>query len=174
MADVTQQEAEELADALINAAGALVMNASQMNQSRCADARHRVVEALTRPAPSPSDVEALFEELSDADAECNTLARQGYLHNDGSVVAARERYAKARCAIEARMRGAAVPEGWKLVPVEPTPEMVEYAFDAVGEIVTNSDGENEKICHPEDAYRAMVQKAAAPEVPRDPKKPEEV
>ena len=34
-------------------------------------------------------------------------------------------YAKARAAIESALRAVpAIPEGWKLVPVEPTPEMV--------------------------------------------------
>lgn len=66
--------------------------------------------------------------------------------------AAADEITRLRAALSER---AAVPHGWRLVPVEPTPEMVEAAFDALplypleGKIRTH--------------YRAML--AAAPSPP---------
>lgn len=119
MADVTQQEAEELADALINAAGALVMNASQMNQSRCADARHRVVEALTRPAPSPSDADLIRRLRGEYRIPITDgLGAAGGEEPDNPNEFVRrfetppiQHEAADRLEVLARMRGAAVPEG---------------------------------------------------------------
>lgn len=52
---------------------------------------------------------------------------------------------------------AAVPDGWRAVPVEPSPQMTVAAMDAYEKITRSTP-----TAHPNDLYRAMI--AAAPEV----------
>lgn len=84
----------------------------------------------TRPAPSPSDVETEAL-LLDYDKALIVAAR-----NLDPAALSKPTFAELRSAVLARMRGAAVPEGWKLVPVEPTDSQIdagqEFLLPGVG------------------------------------------
>lgn len=58
---------------------------------------------------------------------------------------------------------ASVPDGWKLVPVEPTEAMLEAAGNT--EEIYNEWGEDLYVKNTEEVYQAML--AAAPDAPKD-------
>ena len=63
------------------------------------------------------------------------------------------------CYAAALSQTAGVPDGWKLVPVEPTDEMIDAAWEC--DSATDYVGEHKRIHSAADAYRAML--AAAPD-----------
>jgi hypothetical protein len=79
--------------------------------------------ALQPQGPTTADDAVLIDALLDA--------HSNYQHaHEGSMAEHRADFKKARAAVLARMSG--VPEGWKMVPVEPTEEMLNAAIDAHG------------------------------------------
>jgi hypothetical protein len=80
------------------------------------EAREALIAALTAPAAG-EDVELVhaLEEAVKSDLLGGTTARPALTQT-------------ARDALLSRLR--AVPQGWKLVPIEPTPEMLEAYVDA--------------------------------------------
>jgi hypothetical protein len=77
--------------------------------------------AALQPQPS-ADGAAMLDEVEEALAEYQVAT-------DGERSEARERWRTARAAVLARM---STPPGYKLVPVEPTEEMLDAAIDAHG------------------------------------------
>jgi hypothetical protein len=75
--------------------------------------RDEILARLTAPAAG-GDVELVARARKAAEDNVSKTALQGYVI--------------ALCDTISRLR--AVPQGWKLVPVEPTPEMVEACFNA--------------------------------------------
>ena len=78
----------------------------------------------------------------------------------------------ARSTLESALREALMPAGWKLVPVEPTPEMVTAGMDGLGSCV-GSCGEASPPDRSDiaDSYRAML--SAAPAFPVELEQPEQ-
>jgi hypothetical protein len=60
----------------------------------------------------------------------------------------------------AALSAPAVPEGWKLVPIEPTPEMMAAA---VQEICYGPEGGFTRIAGPSRAWRVMLAAAPSPQ-----------
>jgi hypothetical protein len=116
---------EELIDKL---AVQLGISGAESRETRWADERWQrgvlgaALAALTDPAAG-EDVEALLADLRAVD----TRYRGDPAHDlDGYTVKTKMLEIVERHA--ARLR--AVPQGWKLVPIEPTPEMLEAYVDA--------------------------------------------
>lgn len=105
---------------------------------------------LVRPAPSQSDVEAAWRDLLEKDDRTSPAE-----YPDMALITFDE------FAAVARIRGAAVPEGWSIVPDEPTKEMRKAASD----LETKSAAENYGGApSAEEYWHAMI--SAAPEAPR--------
>jgi hypothetical protein len=74
---------------------------------------------------------------------------------------AQVRVNKARAAIESALRAVpAIPEGWRLVPVEPTPKMVDATWNDPIELVGGCESHNTRNKR---IYRAML--SASPQAP---------
>lgn len=142
--------------------------ASEQSQSR-----ESLIAALTRPALSQSDVEAVNDLLLQVrlfDKVCAT----GVV---AAIDAVKPKYEAAVEAVLARMRGAAVPE-WRTIdsaPKDGTPILAQYENGFVGISfwyverpgLLNTDAWW-KLCEPDTPPHNMrvVKWAAAPEVPR--------
>lgn len=117
--------------------------------------RHELVAALTRPAPQPSDVDDL-----------STLSREHLIWRVTNwrrcfeQQQERAHRAEAELARLAATQGA-VPEGWSIVPDEPTKEMRKAASDLETKSAVENYGGSPSA---EEYWHAMI--SAAPEVPR--------
>lgn len=104
-----------------------------------------------------SDLHAAIMNLSlDPHKTCKWSDLAAYLagHRDARHAAAE--------LVSAALSALAVPPGWVLVPVEPTPEMLEAAVQA---ICYGPEGGFTRISGPSKTWRAML--AAAPQ-PKEP------
>lgn len=159
-----KSELEKLADELDKQAGAARTEASFGRASGLEDAAEAIRTLASAPAPAAHGGEAVacwrivrgdfrtaWQDGTLDDADVVKLCSGGY----GVEFA----YLRSAPAPMQQARAEGVPAGWKLVPVEPTPEMLRSGF------LSESDGFD--IETPSDApglvYRAML--AASPEPP---------
>ena len=129
-----------------------------MAHSVHADMAEKAVRAyLTHTTPTDAEVAEMVKRLREVgDWKLNAAGSSGYM---------RECCNDAAALIE-RLSGR-VPEGWKMVPVEPTFEMSAAAYDAV-----DANGEIEAIIGPLETitiYRAML--SASPPFLKEEQKP---
>lgn len=108
--------------------------------------------------------------MSDHMKEVERLLDEFYLHVSATVAsaladewaeveAAQKRSVQARSALLAHIQRGAVPDGWQVVPKEPTPEMISHTKSV------EHCGSREP--HTSNIYRAMLAAAPAPDHFRD-------
>lgn len=176
MADVTREEAEEMVEALEcavrgDAADWCLGGGSKSTRAEVDAARETLIAALTRPAPSPSDGEAV-------DSDIQLVSELAKLHAD--YVAAISRVVdgvgfyphasvmaigKQISAVLARLRGGAVPEGPRANTEEELREMMKdkrYWRDRDPAFIRAVADGYRRLYHGKDNSRA----APKPEVPR--------
>jgi hypothetical protein len=112
---MTRDEAVKLVQRVV-AEAAMLADGTTAGVGELEEAREALIAALTAPAAG-EDVELVhaLEEAVKSDLLGGTTARPALTQT-------------ARDALLSRLR--AVPQGWKLVPIEPTPEMLEAYVDA--------------------------------------------
>jgi hypothetical protein len=156
-----REEAEKLVEALVEAA-ALVAEIPHWAgdgptpfecEKLLDEARDALIAALTTPEPAAGDVELVDDEDGEA-----LLRRLGIYEKHMVPVA---KLALNICL--SRLR--AVPLGWRLVPVEPTEEMIEAYGDAQwpGDEQIYADEHEDHLAGHRAGYAAML--AAAPAAP---------
>lgn len=90
---------------------------------------------------------------------CLSCADVRHTHSDDD---AQDFINDIREALELRMCSTSeAPDGWKLVPIDPTEEMIEAHID---EQILSGDETGISLENPSDCYRAMIN--AAPRVPK--------
>ncbi len=102
------------------------------------------------------EAERLIEDFGHCRVAESILIRCG---TPREVSCAKEKVESARAALLAHIQRGAVPDGWQVVPKEPTPEMISYTKSV------EHCGSREP--HTSNIYRAMLAAAPAPDHCRD-------